>query len=95
MNAYQKGYRDAGTREDRARTYQTHKAEEDYWKGYIQGMRDKNPGPDVILLRCEREGRIFYGVDSDTYHVCPTCARLYEKQRDGTFMADRLLTILE
>lgn len=91
MKAKEKGYQDgrAGNRNDRVRRYQTDKAENDYWVGYLEGIMSMYPG--FRIVRCERDGKIFAVDDADIMDVfCPVCARRYINLE-----SDRKLTILK
>lgn len=93
MNSFRVGWTDGfkDLRKDRIRRYQTQKVEDDYWRGYIQGVKDANHGK--MIVRCEREGKIFATHSSETI-TCPACGREYVRNFANQWEADRLLTIL-
>lgn len=76
MTAYQKGRAAGieGTRKDRSRTFESDKAENAYWNGYIDGMKLANKGKYVV--QCNREGMIF-ATETPNDCICPTCGRRY------------------
>lgn len=92
-SAYEIGFRE-GTenfRKDRVRRYETNYAERTYWLGYLEGVKKANPGKMVV--RCEREGKVFAVSPNATEILCPTCGRTYIKEGKD-FVSDRKLTIL-
>jgi hypothetical protein len=94
VKAYDRGLREgrAELRKDRARTYETDKAEDNYWKGYLVGMIEMNAGK--MIVQCNREGRVF-ATDVQARILCPTCGRTYIKEPDTDFWeSDRKLKIL-
>jgi hypothetical protein len=94
MKAYDKGLHDGRfeSRKDRVRTYESDRAEKEYWRGYLDSMIGANPGK--LIVQCEREGRIF-ATDDQARILCPTCGRTYIKEPGTTFWeSDRKLTIL-
>lgn len=76
MKAYDLGFihGESGNKNDRARVYETQKAENAYWDGYTAGMIAANPGKRIV--QCEREGKIFAVADVNDC-TCPTCGRRY------------------
>lgn len=96
MDAYHTGLADGRNlaRHDRIRKYETDKAETNYWRGYVAGVQERFPG--CIIVRCEREGKIFAVRTLDCESIeCPICGRRYMKQENGSFESDRKLTIME
>lgn len=94
MKAFDRGLTDGrlGSRRDRARTYESDKAEKEYWRGYVLGVEQANPGKAIV--QCERDGTIFTIPTMNTDRIdCPTCGRGYIKE-DHDFVSDRKLTVL-
>lgn len=92
-SAYEVGRLESGTRLNRIRRYQSDKAERDYWRGYTDVIIEAIK-PDTFVVQCERDGMIFTAPLAATSIDCPVCGRGYELQSDGTFVADRKLSIL-
>lgn len=96
-SAYLKGYNDAitGQKQKTGRAYETDKANNAYFRGFADGLRQQYPGQ--MIVQCNRDSTIFPAFPNDMgsgeYIECPTCFRRYFK-KDNEYVSDRALTIL-
>lgn len=92
-SAYDVGFAEgsANQRQKQGRAYESDKANKAYLEGYAAGL--KKLFADQMIVKCNREGRIFPAFPQGDRIDCPECGRRYFKEGD-TYSSDRELTIL-
>lgn len=94
MKAKEKGFQDAmdGLPHKPQRAYETDKANNAYYEGYAEGLRQKYP--EHMIVRCTRHFLIFAAIPSDTIS-CPGCGRGYLREgKSNIWVSDRELKVI-